>query len=553
LAFQVFPTPPTTPLGLAPQQESALIPFAERVGVDPVVHHDAMFIRVVQIGTSGAPGGPPQPTIRLKASAGAAVTMTVTSTSIFAEPGGGAAPVATGRLFVEANGVFRIRVLVNTPGSTWQLQIVNRDAASAHSYTWVVADNDAETSQPWIDVPEKLDLDVVAGEQQSAAVQVTNRGTGPLVIADVAGDDLGSGFRLTGVPDPIAPNGVGQVAFTFTAPGAPAPVTASSTYRATSNDTTALLTAGHNRQVALSATVRKPRLKPGTVVVLHANSQQAGGGLTSVDPTSGAQTELAMSSGAFVSPVALAVEPDGDIIVLDRGAFGGVPSIVRVDPVSGAVRRVSNGGMLVAPSSLTIGRDGAILVADSQTFNQLGGVISVHPGTGAQIEIARGGPAFRQPAGVAVRADGTIIMVADTGEFALTRGVFQINPQTGTVTPLTIVPASPTPPRMTDFLAVEATGAILITRVFQTAGGGFTIQEGIVARVDSASGQERTLARNGSLRIVGLAIESDGRILVANDVGTVTRIDPVTGQLSVLASDLPFSVRGVAVISGRSG
>jgi hypothetical protein len=76
--------------------------------------------------------------------------------------------------------------------------------------------------------------------------------------------------------------------------------------------------------------------------------------------------------------------------------------VIRVDPATGAQTTVSSGGSFDAPSGIALEADGDILVADVQAFADfLGGVIRVDPATGAQTTVSSGG-SFLNPFGVAV-------------------------------------------------------------------------------------------------------------------------------------------------------
>ena len=257
MAFAVYPTPQTAPLNLAAAGSSPLTAINELVGVDSGTGLNAMFIRVVKLGTGCAASGPPHPTIRLKANTGDAVAIPTfpTTVSIFNQPGGTGTEVANATLQVEADDVYRILVFIFQSGSSWQIQIVNNNAASAHGFTWAVADSDAQTRQPWIDIPTTLSYDVLTGQAVPLSLQVANRGTGPLTISDSTGSSPGAGFVLTTVPGAINPNACANLQITFTGPAAPG--ASNAVYTAASDDTTAQLAAGHNRRVNLSAASRK--------------------------------------------------------------------------------------------------------------------------------------------------------------------------------------------------------------------------------------------------------------------------------------------------------
>jgi hypothetical protein len=257
MPFQVYPIPQTAPLSVPASGASLLIPISELVGLDPVTNLNTMFIRVVKIGGNCAPTGPPHPTFRLKANTGDAMPVPTfpTTQPLYNLPGGAGVEVADATMEIEANDIYRIRLFILQPGSSWQIQIVNTDPTSAHGFTWVVADNDADTRKPWIHLPATQAYDVLTTQAVPLSIRVENRGTGPLTISDAVGFSPGGNFVLTTVPPAISPNACDNLRMTFTGPAVPG--TSSAVYLATSDDPTAQLGSEHNRRVSLSATTRK--------------------------------------------------------------------------------------------------------------------------------------------------------------------------------------------------------------------------------------------------------------------------------------------------------
>jgi hypothetical protein len=300
MAFAVYPTPQTAPLNVAAGGTSSLLGINELVG--PVTGQNVMFIRVVKLGTGCAASGPPHPTIRLKANTGDAVAVPAfpITAAIFNQPGGTGTEVGDATLEVEANDIYRIRVFIFQTGSSWQIQIVNNDGASAHGFTWVVADSDADSKQPWIDMPTSLAFDVLTGQAVPLSLQVANRGTGPLTISDSPGSSLGPGFTLTTVPAAINPNACANLQVTFTGPVSPG--ASSATYTAASNDTTAQLAAGHNRRVALSAATRK--LEVMLLVDASGSMNAKPNGQPVVAPTDSRWSKLVSAANQFVDLLA---------------------------------------------------------------------------------------------------------------------------------------------------------------------------------------------------------------------------------------------------------
>ncbi len=254
-AFDVYPTPQTNPLNVAATSSSALVPFTELVGAGtgPGGFFDGMYIRLVMLGGSCAPSAAPDPTVTLIAGGGTPVALTSVFQGIFTPSD----EVANARIVAETNDVFLVELAVLIPGSSWEIEITNNDA-SARDFTWVVADDEPDASQPWIHVQDILDLDsVLAGltltgqTSDPATVEVANLGTGDLTISDAAGVIGATDFELTSVPGAISPNACDNLQIVFNGPAAAGQ--RNGTYTVGSNDTTGISGATHNQQIALSA------------------------------------------------------------------------------------------------------------------------------------------------------------------------------------------------------------------------------------------------------------------------------------------------------------
>jgi hypothetical protein len=191
---------------------------------------------------------------------------------------------------------------------------------------------------------------------------------------------------------------------------------------------------------------------PGDVLVADFEAFGFGGGVIGVDPATGARTTVSANdapAGApdFVDPRGVAVEADGDILVADQTAFGFFGGVIRVDPATGARTTVSANGAPAGgpafenPFGVAVEADGDILVADRDAFANLeGGVIRVDPATGARTALSAndaptGGPDFANPVGMALEADGEIL-VADPGALGAGGRVIRVDPATGARTAL---------------------------------------------------------------------------------------------------------------------
>ncbi|WP_157996020.1 Vgb family protein [Thermomonospora amylolytica] len=528
--FHVHPRPQTAPLSVAAGKTSPLKPIDELVGTDASTGLDTMFIRVVKTGTGCAPTGAPDPGITLQADTGDPVEVPrlPDSASIFNGPGGTGAEVANATLQAEPDDIYLIRIFIFTRGSQWKIQLVNHDQTAAHAFTWTVADNDAETRQPWIDAPADFAFTVESGQTDTRHTRIANLGTGTLTIEDKEGTQPGPGFTLTAIPKEIGPNACGDLVVTFTGPDAPGVSSADHTF--TCNDTTAQPTAGHNRQITLTATTtRRHRLPPGTIVIADANAagpDETGfvtGGVFRVDPATGKQAKVSFG-GLIGSPHAVAVESDGMILVADIRA----DRIVRVDPETGEQAVLTGGRPLDGVHGLAVEADGRILAVYNGGGSGAGGVIRVDPVTGTQtvlVTVGRGGGARD----IALESGGRVLVVKRLRQLSQ---LIRVDLRTGSQTVLVSFVRDVTPTGV----AVESGGGILITDAARFTGTGGVI------RVDPVTGAQTTLSHGGLLKApTGIALTTGGHILVADkrafgNSGGIIRVDPSDGTQSKVSS-----------------
>ena len=235
-------------------------------------------------------------------------------------------------------------------------------------------------------------------------------------------------------------------------------------------------------------------------------------------PSGGAASLLA--GGAPLSdPWAVAVAPDGALLVADEGA----EAVFSIDP-SGELDSVVSGDGLQDPTGIALAPDGQAYVSDRQRDE----LLRLDLATGALTHVAD----VENPMGIAMDAAGKLLVADGT---ALRR----VDPGTGAVTTV----ASGAPLDDPRDVAVQLDGTLYVAGDRQ------------VVRVDPASGAQTLLASGPPLNDPrAIDIEPDGDLVVADGQsagGSVIHVDRETGAKSFLASGGAFRVpAGLAVIGG---
>jgi len=201
------------------------------------------------------------------------------------------------------------------------------------------------------------------------------------------------------------------------------------------------------------------------------------------DPATNAASVL--SSGGLLADVdGIGLAPGGAIYAADHGTAAGVaPSIVRIDGTTGAQQQISSGGALVRPVDVAVEASGTLVVLDGGTGSGAK-LLRVAPSDGAQTPLVEPGPLGPAAGGVAVDADGTIVVLAALGS------LYRVDPVTAAVTPL-----APGSIASTD-VALEPDGDAVVLR----GGDGDRLD-----RVGRTSGAVVEIA-NGFTSPVGVAI-----------------------------------------------
>jgi hypothetical protein len=399
MAFDIYPSQDTV-LELAPGGHSEPQPITPRFGSAD----GTMFLRIVRL-TRGQPAAPPA--IALQAGTGP-MTVVAQDQPVTNLTGSDETVVASVDFHADPGDVYRIRLFPQDPGhppAPLALQITNGDTA-ARTFRWVVADTLDDSAQSRVTLPPATHLDAHPGPATPGAIPVTNGGTGALRITTSVGSDLGSGFTLTGVPDPVPPNGAAQLQVTYTPPSplpAGATAFASTTYTFATNDPVAQRPDRHDARTTITATTSAPLWQPGDILVVDpgAGDGSAGrGALLRIDPATGRQT-LVSAGHNFASPAGVALDTEGNALVADVSAVDGNGALIRVDRITGAQTVLSSGNSFRDPTSLVVTPLGRIVVADLTAFGGTGGLIVVDAQTGTQVKLASGDP-LRKPTTVAV-------------------------------------------------------------------------------------------------------------------------------------------------------
>ena len=120
----------------------------------------------------------------------------------------------------------------------------------------------------------------------------------------------------------------------------------------------------------------------------------------------------------LVDPVGIARESENRFLVTDLNGVSGAPDgiIHRVDAsVRGApIEQVAAGTPLVDPWGIAIGPDGQVLIADANAFGGIGGLLTLDPKTGTVAPLAST-PLYTEPVDLAPLPGGSML-IADLGE-----------------------------------------------------------------------------------------------------------------------------------------
>jgi Ca2+-binding RTX toxin-like protein len=132
--------------------------------------------------------------------------------------------------------------------------------------------------------------------------------------------------------------------------------------------------------------------------------------------SSNEKSNAAGGAELFENPLGVAVAPDGDLIVADKGIQIGDTldgRVISVNPANGAQALLAEGVNLRNPAGIVIRQNGDILVTDEGNAIP-GKVVRIDPATGAQTVFAEGN-LLAEPRGLTVYPNGTVFAADQAG------------------------------------------------------------------------------------------------------------------------------------------
>lgn len=251
MAFQVYPDEAGNsrdrPLSVAAGASTGL------KSIGPLAASGTTFIRI-----AWRPAGGPDPSVTLKADGGDETAIPIDGMTHFVLTANG---LDAGDAILEPalNGVYRLRIFLQT-AATWQINLKNNDAVGC-TLTWVVADSDNESQQPWIHatfrnaVPAAVAFDANVGQRVEERIDIKNFGTGPLGVGGLT-PAIAAPYAISGLPVTLGPNQAqpAVVTIAFNAPNTPSDTPISS-YTFITGDKTDFgpFGSGHNNTLSLRA------------------------------------------------------------------------------------------------------------------------------------------------------------------------------------------------------------------------------------------------------------------------------------------------------------
>lgn len=225
--------------------------------------------------------------------------------------------------------------------------------------------------------------------------------------------------------------------------------------------------------------------------------------------------------------------------------------LLSINPNTGARGVLVDGDLESGFNAVTIAPDGSILLADAQLHLLPDGSIwRINPSTGARSLITSNdspasGPAFVEPSGIAVAADGGVIVADPMAETAAATpgALIHVDPATGARTSLAdnVSHAPDEPLTRPEDVAVAPSGTIYVVQDGEGKGDVFSLgANGVLAPVAHLPHDPQHFA-SGKPR--GITAAPDGRLLVTegdlfdNGGGSVVAVDPGNGSATTISDN----------------
>ena len=227
---------------------------------------------------------------------------------------------------------------------------------------------------------------------------------------------------------------------------------------------------------------------PGSAIIVSDTDAFGDGGLIAVNPDGGQQTKI-VASTVFQRPFGIVCDPQGQVVVAYLGGSRSTGAVMRVNPANGEHRAVAPGVNFFLPTGVALDAAVNVIIAEADIAGLDSRLHRVDHGVGASI-LAINKPQGAIYSGVTIDRDGNILVV-DTPNHS-PQGVLRFHPVTGAPTTVSEGQKLVSPIG----IAVEANGPILVA----------DRRNGII-RIDPASGAQTTVSAGGSFSTpIGVAV-----------------------------------------------
>ncbi len=284
----------------------------------------------------------------------------------------------------------------------------------------------------------------------------------------------------------------------------------------------------------LAAAPAMALLQPGEILF---NEPTIHGEILQMDPVTAAIRHVTDGGYLPSSQGRMALDAGGNIIV------GAGSKLVRVDPSTGAQTLISSGGLLHQIEGLAIAADGSCIVGDLGAYpNYVPSIVKIEPISGTQSLISSGG-GLRQPYALLLESQGTIL-VTRTASGSDPGAILRVDPITGAQT----IAFSGGLIRSPREIVYGPDGFIYLIDSTALAYQCPTNACGEILRVNPSSAEQTLVSAGGELtNPFALDFDSEGSMLVTDYWANspkgprMLKIDPVTGAQFVFSSRLGSS------------